>query len=112
MANGDAKGSIHYLVQVLVPQYDNAGEPFGADLFAQVRRELFDRFGGLTAHIRAPARGLWQADDGTVTRDDVIIFEVMTEAPDRAWWASYRGLLERRFRQDEVAIRAAPIERL
>jgi len=112
MANREANRGAHYLVQILVPQYDNEGEPFGPDVFSRVRQELVERFGGLTAHVRAPARGLWQAEDGTVARDDVVILEVMADGLERSWWADYRRTLEARFRQDEVVIRATPIERL
>lgn len=103
---------MRYLVQILVPQYDNDGQPFSQELLATVRRELVDRFGGLTAYVRAPARGLWQTDDGEVTRDDIIIFEVMSDTLDRAWWADYRRALEKRLRQDEVVARAIEVHGL
>jgi hypothetical protein len=38
-----------YLVQILLPVYDNDGRPFPASSYADVRRELTERFGGLTA---------------------------------------------------------------
>jgi hypothetical protein len=38
--------------------------------------------------------------------------EVMTDALDREWWKMYRHDLERRFKQDEVLIRASSVERL
>jgi hypothetical protein len=34
---------------------------------------------------------------------------VMTESLDEAWWHSYREELERRFRQDEMIVRAQSI---
>lgn len=101
-----------YLVQILVPQYDNAGEPFPHELFEETRRELVERFGGLTAHLRAPARGLWKTDDGSVARDDVAILEVMAERLDRSWWAEYRRTLERRFRQEVMIVRATRLDML
>jgi hypothetical protein len=42
----------------------------------------------------------------------VVIVEVMADELDRAWWAGYRRVLESRFRQDEILIRATPRERL
>jgi hypothetical protein len=101
-----------HLVQILLPQYDNRGEPFPQHLFASIRQELVDRFGGLTAYIRAPARGVWRADDGTVARDDIVIFDVMAEGLDRGWWKAFRARLETTFRQDEVIIRATAVEKL
>jgi len=44
-----------YLVQLILPIYDNEGAPIGRELFARIRRELFDRFTGVTAYTRAPA---------------------------------------------------------
>lgn len=100
------------LVQVLVPLYDNGGTRFPEHLFAQLRGELTERFGGLTAYIRSPAHGLWKTDDGGVSHDDVVIVEVVVEHLDRDWWRAYRETLERRFRQEEMLVRALPITRL
>jgi hypothetical protein len=94
-----------HLIQILLPLYDNAGAPVPRELFAKVREELAGAFGGLTAFTRAPAEGLWK-DGGETARDDIVIFEVMTDALDEGWWRSYRGELERRFRQEEILVRA------
>ena len=95
-----------WLVQILLPLYDNAGTRFGEAPFARTRGELLDAFGGVTAYQRAPARGLWKTDDGEVARDDVAVFEVMAPDLDRAWWDRYRRELEGRFKQDTIVIRA------
>lgn len=95
-----------WLVQILLPLYDNDGARFGEEPFARTRGELLDRFGGVTAYQRAPAKGLWKTDDGEVARDDVAVFEVMAADLDRGWWEGYRRELERRFRQDTILIRA------
>lgn len=100
-----------YLVQLLLPLADNAGVAFPPEAYGEVRRELAGRFGGLTVYRRAPAEGLWRAA-GEVNRDDMVIYEVMTEALDRAWWSDYRRALEARFRQEELVVRASVIERL
>ena len=94
-----------HLIQILLPLYDNAGAPLPRELFSRVREELAGAFGGLTAFTRAPAEGLWK-DGGETARDDIVIFEVMTDALDEGWWRSYRGELERRFRQEEILVRA------
>jgi crotonobetainyl-CoA:carnitine CoA-transferase CaiB-like acyl-CoA transferase len=101
-----------YLVQLLLPLADSRGEPFPESLFAGVTKELTDRFGGLTAYARAPAAGLWKERPGKVTRDDIVVYEVMVEALDAAWWSVYRGRLEQRFAQDELVIRAQEVRRL
>lgn len=99
-----------YLIQLLLPLYDNDGEPLPKSLFAEVRAELVQQFGGLTAYSRAPARGLWCEDDDETVRDDLIINEVMAEAIDRTWWVAYRASLEARLRQEQIMIRAHRVE--
>jgi len=96
-----------YLVQILLPLYDNEGRPFDAAEYVRLRSELADRFGGVTAYTRAPARGVWKKDEtaGT-TRDDIVIFEVMTPDLDRAWWTTFRKELETHFRQESLIVRA------
>jgi hypothetical protein len=97
-----------HLIQILLPLYDNAGNAFGEDLYAKVRRELTERFGGLTAFTRAPAQGLWQ-DEGQTKHDDIVVLEVMAEALDAGWWRGYRKNLEKLFRQDQIVIRAQAV---
>jgi hypothetical protein len=95
-----------YLVQILLPVYDNDGHAFEAREYMQLRSDLADRFGGVTAYTRAPARGVWKDGAGETTRDDIVIFEVMTDTLDRTWWRQFRQALERRFRQDSLIVRA------
>ncbi|WP_027483348.1 hypothetical protein [Deinococcus pimensis] len=101
-----------HLVQLLLPLYDREGRAFPGERYAEVAGELTGRFGGLTAYSRAPATGLWKPDEGRTVRDDVVVFEVMTDELDRAWWADYRETLRRRFAQDELVVRAHEVERL
>ena len=101
-----------HLVQLLLPLYDNEGRAFPSGHYAGVRATLTDRFGGLTAYTRAPAQGLWSESDGPPKRDDIVVYEVMTDTLDRAWWADFRRSLERRFAQEELVIRALGVERL
>jgi hypothetical protein len=96
------------LIQILLPLYDNAGRALGEELFGKVRRELTGRFGGLTAFTSAPAQGLWQ-DEGETKHDEIVVFEVMVEQLDAAWWRDYRKVLEQEFRQDTIVIRAQPV---
>ena len=96
-----------YLVQLLLPLYDNEGSPFPSGMFRAVRDTLTARFGGMTAYTRAPAEGLWREEGDQTTRDDIVIYEVMTDALDERWWREWRAELERRFRQDRIVIRAS-----
>lgn len=98
------------LIQILLPLYDNAGQPFSKGLLDQIRGELTDTFGGVTLYLRSPAVGAWESDSGAVCRDDVILVEVMAEAVDTAWWSTYRQELEQRLRQDKIVIRATDVD--
>jgi hypothetical protein len=80
-------------------------------MFTDVRRELMDLFGGVTVFSQGPAQGFWQGEEGT-SRDDIVIFEIMTEAVDESWWKTRRERLEDEFRQDEVIVRVQEIQRL
>lgn len=100
-----------YLVQLLLPLYDNDKQPFDREGFARVREELTTRFGGVTAFVRSPAVGLWKDDDDT-RRDDVVMFEVMTDELEEEWWARYRRKLEHEFKQEELVVRALLVTRL
>src|SRR4051794_6804640 len=101
-----------FLVQLLLPLYDNAGRRMPPEQFAHVRDELTERYGGMTAYLRSPAQGTWKEGSGAVGRDEVVMCEVMVTDVDRAWWSKYRRSLERRFGQRELVIRASPMERL
>ena len=100
------------LITLLLPLYDNDGTAFGRDIYARIRQELTEAFGGVTAYLQAPAQGVWEDDDGRVHRDRVITIEVVTDTLDRAWWKNYRRQLEERFRQDAILIRASDVETL
>lgn len=99
-----------YLVEIFLPLQDNEGHVFRSSLFSGVRRELVDRFGGITAFTREPAEGLWDAPDGDKCHDAIIIYEVMVQKLDRPWWESYKADLENRFEQEELVIRVSTID--
>ena len=102
-----------HLVQILLPLRGPDGKAFAREEYTRVAGELTERFGGMTAYSRAPASGLWKEDGGGETaHDDIVVYEVMVEAIDAAWWAGYRRDLERRFEQEELVVRAQEITRL
>lgn len=101
-----------HLVEIFLPKYDNQGKAFSSAIYDQVRMELTERFGGVTAFLRSPAHGWWQDDAGATRSDEITILEVMAEELDRDWWRAYRSQLEKRFDQDEVVVRAHAIETL
>ncbi len=100
-----------HLIQILLPLADNSGRRFGGDAYGQVRQELADRFGGITSFTRAPAEGVWK-ESGRTSRDDIVVFEVMTRDIDRAWWERYRATLEQRFEQEAIVVRALRVDML
>jgi hypothetical protein len=102
---------VMYLIQILLPLFDNEGAHFEPALYGQVRNELSDRFGGLTAYSRAPAEGRW-TDAGTTRHDDIIVMEVMTDGVDTEWWRAYRKSLEERFKQTVIVVRAQMVSLL
>jgi hypothetical protein len=97
------------MVQILLPAYDNRGRPFPRRLFGEVRRHLTERFGGLTAYTRAPAKGLWKSGRKTI-HDDIVVLEVMTGRLDRRWWNQYRRELQKRFKQQVIVVRSQKVE--
>ena len=101
-----------HLVEIFLPLKRNDGSDQPRALFAKTRRDLVERFGGLTAFSRAPAEGLWEDSEGRVEGDQILIFEVLAETLDRDWWDGFRKRIEREFAQDEVLIRASAVERL
>jgi hypothetical protein len=91
---------------------DEQGRPYPRAHYEGLVSLLTERFGGMTAYTRAPATGLWESASGERVRDTVVVYEVMAEDLDYDWWAGLRRDLEARFAQDELVIRAQPIERL
>jgi len=97
------------LIQILLPLRDNNGNAFPSSSYSVVRRELTQRFGGLTAFTRAPAEGLWKDGHDAVAKDNIVIFEVMVDELEDAWWQKYKNTLKAIFSQDEIFIRVQDI---
>jgi hypothetical protein len=100
-----------YLVQLLLPLYDNNGRRFARSKLNGVEDTLAHRFGGITMFRRAPAVGLSKRGS-SMTQDEIVVFEIMAAKLERAWWKKYRERLEQLFRQDYVVVRATRIELL
>ena len=98
------------LIQLLLPTHAAGAE--GVAPLAETRRELAERFNGLTAYLRSPAKGLWVAPDGHVEQDDVVMVEVVTDTFDRAWWRAYSARLAVRFGQESIHLRTMQVEML
>ena len=98
-------------IEILLPVRDNEGVNFPDSVLMHIRAELVRRFGGLTAFVQHPATGIWATQEGN-QKDQLVILEVMAEVLDYLWWADFRTELESQLRQEEIVIRAHPIERL
>jgi len=99
------------LVQILLPLFARSGQPIDPRTFDNIKNELTTRFGGLTAYTRSPAEGRWLGRTHRET-DDIVVFEVMCDEVDPAWWDSYRHRLEGIFGQQAIVVRAAPAQLL
>jgi len=107
----DAGEGAMVLIQLLLPTKGGTRAD-GLTPLTETRRELADRFNGLTAYLRSPAKGLWTAPDGRTEQDDVVMVEIVTESFDRAWWRGYAATLAVRFDQDSIHVRAVPVDML
>lgn len=101
-----------WLVQLLLPVADNAGVAFPDEAWTPLRSTLVEKFGGLTAYTRAPARGVWASPEGKRESDDVFVVEVMVADLDEAWWRTLQSQLEAALRQERVVVRAIRIAEL
>jgi hypothetical protein len=99
-----------YLVQILLPLYTNNRQLFPDEAYESVRETLTEQYGGVTAYQRSPALGHWKQTDLSIIRDDIVVFEVMLEELDRAWWSNYREQLRQSFEQDKLIVRALPFD--
>jgi hypothetical protein len=100
-----------HLVEVFLPLTFPDGQAVPEPLFALVKAELTDEFGGATLYTRAPVEGVWKSGSG-VAKDVLIVLEVMTKELDKDWWKDFRHRSEALFHQDELLVRATRIERI
>ena len=100
------------LIQLLLPAPTSSGASAGTDLFATTREELVERFGGVTAYLRAPAQGVWTDSSGTEQQDAMVMVEVVADRFDKTWWGAYAKTLASRFSQDVIHVRALPADLL
>jgi hypothetical protein len=62
-------------------------------------RRQAGRLDDYETHTRALAEGLWKDESECTAREDIVIYEVMAEELDEAWWQVCREALESRFRR-------------
>ncbi len=96
-------------IQILLPLYDETGKNFPGKLYRRVKEELTEKFGGLTIYTRMPVTGLWKENEQKVTRDEIVIYEIVADDIDNQFWGDYKLFLQEVFKQDEVMIRCSDI---
>ena len=100
-----------YLIQILLPLYDNNKQAFEKSLLDKVRDDLKDVFGGVTLYRNSPAEGAWNDVTGT-DYDELITAEVITDSLDKAWWQQFKHEMEQTFKQKKLMIRCIKFEKL
>ncbi len=98
-------------IQVFLPLLNGRDASRHARMIKNVKQELIEQFGGVTAFVNTPAEGAWRKHRRTVN-DRIVVIEVMTKRVNRAWWARYKRDLEKRLTQEEIVIRAIQVELL
>jgi len=99
-----------HLIQIFLPLIEKEKKGFSINLYTAIRKELTDKFGGITTYTRSPATGLWKEEADETVKDEIIIYEVMAEYLDKEWWQNYKQMLEQQFQQKEIIIRAWEID--
>lgn len=92
------------LIQLLLPLNDNDGKRFPKSVFDQIKNELADKFDGVTAFSQSPAEGLWD-DGGAVQRDQIVLYEIMTDGFEESWWKDFAKRLEIKLKQEKILLR-------
>lgn len=99
-----------HIVNIYLPQVNNAGIAFNEDIYLGIRKELIQKFNGLTQYDQVPAIGYWKENaDKPVSKDLMIHYEVICNTLTKKYWAEFRQRLEKIFEQTQILIVAHPI---
>lgn len=101
-----------HLIELFLPLYDSQGNRFPEKIFADLKNELTEKFGGLTIHSKAPATGLWKPANDKPIKDTIVIYEIMTDNIDEDDWQRWKKQLQNDLEQDEIMIRSTQIRLL
>jgi hypothetical protein len=102
-----------HIINIYLPQVNNAGIAFHEAIYLSIRAELIEKFGGLTKYDQVPAIGYWREDaDKPISKDLVIHYEVICQRLTKKYWANFRLRMEKIFQQTQILIVAHPIEAL
>jgi hypothetical protein len=100
-----------HLIRLLLPLHDNNKQEFPTAYFLKVREET-NRSLRRSDRLRSFSRGRVVERCYKVSRDEMVMFEVMSNQLDKEWWSNYRTQLEKEFRQEELLIWASDVTKL
>ncbi|MDR3490293.1 MAG: hypothetical protein P4M05_36160 [Bradyrhizobium sp.] len=101
-----------FVVELFLPLDMPDGTAIPGSTFDRIKAELTFRFGGITAFLKSPADGAWQASSRAIVHDRVAVFEIMVDNVDVEWWRAYRQKLEAELNQQEVLARLYQVTKL
>lgn len=96
--------------EILLPLWHNDGRPVSDEALNQTRKELLDRFEGLSFTLE-PTQGTW-LHEGKRYEDltTKVIVDVLDTPENREFFADFKSKLIKRFEQIEIYIVSYPIE--
>ncbi len=96
--------------EIYVPLHYNDGSAIESEKLDDLRRRLFDFFGGLT-DTRQRNAGAWKVGN-VVFHDDIVIYRVLAvkQHPARRFLMDLKDELERELRQQEILIVEREVE--
>lgn len=92
------------LIQLFLPLADNQGKLFPPAYFNAVKQQLTQKFSGLSVYENSPVNGSWK-DKAEVKKDSLLVYEVMSDEIDAAFWEKYKTRLQKQFKQESIVIR-------
>lgn len=98
-----------YVIQIFLPLKATPAPPGAA---SRLRQQLTEKFGGVTAFTRSPARGAWRNPENTVEMDDIVVIETMADSIDHAFWRQLRADLMRELDERDILIRAHEVQKI
>lgn len=75
-----------HLIQIFFSVFNPQKLLFPSHFYKKLSKNLTEKLGGLTSYFRSPAEGLWKEDGNKTVKDDIIIYEIVVETVDIAWW--------------------------
>lgn len=101
-----------YQIQLLLSLYNNEGKAFPSSHYEKVKLFFNDKFGGITMYTRTSVVGLWKESPHSTVKDELIIYEILSDQLEKDFWQHYKSDLQSLFQQEEMVIKACEINLL